>query len=260
MPPTRSAHPCDPELFVSAAEAAVQVRDRHQFFLWMQFHLQRFIPHQLVMCRLQRSPNADSVVHLFNNVPLPDAVLAHLAAPESGLWRSVLDAWPRQGRRALVMTLDPCGAAARPEESQLRAAGLDTLTVHGDDSRSPGQPEVVFVFFAAASTAAAAHCANLELWLPYLLLGAMRAFAGAPEGSQVALAARHPAAGRSVLTDREIQILLAVREAQQNAEIGVTLGISPATVKNHLRKIMRKLGARNRAHAVAQAFSRKLIT
>jgi DNA-binding CsgD family transcriptional regulator len=65
--------------------------------------------------------------------------------------------------------------------------------------------------------------------------------------------------GAKPLTDRELQVLAAVREAKANAQIAVMLGISPLTVKNHLRSIQKKLGARNRAHAVAEAMSRRLI-
>jgi DNA-binding CsgD family transcriptional regulator len=40
-----------------------------------------------------------------------------------------------------------------------------------------------------------------------------------------------------------------------NQQIGVKLGISALTVKNHVQKILRKLGASNRAQAVAIAMS-----
>lgn len=260
--PSVPTHPHYAELFVGAAEAAVQVRDRHQFFLWLQFHLQRFVPHELVMFRLQLSPNAGSVVHLFNSVPLSESLLALLATPECRLWRTILDARPKHGHRPFLVSLDGSTAGARPEEVQLRAAGLDTLTVHGEHSRSPGQPEIVFAFFTAAAKASAAHCVNLELWLPYLQFGALRAFATATPtpGVPATVVVGRPQPGRALLTDREVQILQAVRQARRNAEIGAALGISPATVKNHLRKIMGKLGARNRAHAVAEAISRRLIS
>ena len=42
-------------------------------------------------------------------------------------------------------------------------------------------------------------------------------------------------------------------------EIGTQLGISPLTVKNHVQKILRKLGATNRAQAVARAMSMSLL-
>jgi DNA-binding CsgD family transcriptional regulator len=56
-----------------------------------------------------------------------------------------------------------------------------------------------------------------------------------------------------------LEVLRAVRSALSNVEIGEKLGISALTVKNHLRKIMRKLGARSRVQAVAEAMSRQLI-
>ena len=62
------------------------------------------------------------------------------------------------------------------------------------------------------------------------------------------------------LTARELQILRAVREDRRTQEIAETFGISPLTVKNHLRKVMAKLGARSRVHAVAEAMARQIIS
>ena len=59
--------------------------------------------------------------------------------------------------------------------------------------------------------------------------------------------ATHPQ-GRN-LSKRERQILHWVREGKTNHAIGEELGISPLTVKNHVQKILRKLGAANRAQA-----------
>ena len=61
-------------------------------------------------------------------------------------------------------------------------------------------------------------------------------------------------------TERELQILRAVREDRRTQEIAETFGISPLTVKNHLRKVMAKLGARSRVHAVAEAMARQIIS
>ena len=44
-----------------------------------------------------------------------------------------------------------------------------------------------------------------------------------------------------------------------NQQIADQLGISSFTVKNHVQKILRKLGARNRAHAVALAITHDLL-
>ena len=61
------------------------------------------------------------------------------------------------------------------------------------------------------------------------------------------------------VTPREAQILSWVREGKNNQEIGIELGISALTVKNHIQKILRKLGASNRAHAVALAMQLRLL-
>lgn len=64
---------------------------------------------------------------------------------------------------------------------------------------------------------------------------------------------------RGDVTERERQILRWVRDGKSNQQIADVLGIGPLTVKNHIQKILRKLGAGNRAQAVAQALARNLI-
>jgi len=50
----------------------------------------------------------------------------------------------------------------------------------------------------------------------------------------------------------EHEILDAMCKGKTNAEIGLALNISPFTVKNHVRRILKKLGCGNRAHAAAK--------
>lgn len=51
------------------------------------------------------------------------------------------------------------------------------------------------------------------------------------------------------LTEREGQVLRLIAEGYTDAEIGRRLTISVFTVQNHVKNILRKLQARNRAHA-----------
>lgn len=60
-------------------------------------------------------------------------------------------------------------------------------------------------------------------------------------------------AGRHELTPREAEILHCMSQGFNNAEIGERLFITEHTVKSHARRLYRKLGARDRAHAVACA-------
>lgn len=55
------------------------------------------------------------------------------------------------------------------------------------------------------------------------------------------------------LTEREDQVLSGLMEGKSNKEIARDLNLQEVTVKLHLKSLYRKLGARNRTHAVLQA-------
>lgn len=65
------------------------------------------------------------------------------------------------------------------------------------------------------------------------------------------LAEQHPGAG--TLSKRETEILQKVAYGATTKEVAKDLGISPHTVKTHLERIFEKLGANDRAQAVAIA-------
>jgi DNA-binding NarL/FixJ family response regulator len=69
-----------------------------------------------------------------------------------------------------------------------------------------------------------------------------------------------PPRRRVDLTERELQVLRGMAEGKSNAEIGRDLYVSEDTVKTHARRLFRKLGARDRAHAVASAFRAGLVS
>ncbi|MEU4423406.1 response regulator transcription factor [Actinoplanes sp. NPDC024001] len=61
------------------------------------------------------------------------------------------------------------------------------------------------------------------------------------------------------LTDREREVMVLVAEGLSNDEIAARLVISPATAKTHVSRTMIKLGARDRAQLVVQAYEAGLI-
>src|SRR3954468_15583750 len=64
---------------------------------------------------------------------------------------------------------------------------------------------------------------------------------------------------RVCLSDKEIAVLREISLGRETDEIAVLLYVSPHTVRTHVKNGMRKLRARNRAHAVAIALARGLI-
>ena len=75
----------------------------------------------------------------------------------------------------------------------------------------------------------------------------------------VGVAEAAPAGRRLTLTERELQVLRGMADGKSNAEIGRELFVSEDTVKTHARRLFRKLGARDRAHAVAAGFRAGLV-
>jgi DNA-binding NarL/FixJ family response regulator len=61
------------------------------------------------------------------------------------------------------------------------------------------------------------------------------------------------------LTDRETEVLRLVTDGQRNREIAAELGISENTVKFHLKNIVEKLHAQNRAELAARAVREGLV-
>lgn len=64
---------------------------------------------------------------------------------------------------------------------------------------------------------------------------------------------------RILLSDREMEVLLLLTKGSDNKEIGMLLGISYQTVKNHLSSIYLKLNVKTRSQAVAYAFQHGLV-
>ncbi|MBB4920034.1 response regulator [Streptosporangium saharense] len=67
------------------------------------------------------------------------------------------------------------------------------------------------------------------------------------------------AARLSGLTRRETEVLLHVARGLSNAEIATALGISPATVKDHVARILAELGVRDRVQATIAAYEAGLV-
>jgi len=83
----------------------------------------------------------------------------------------------------------------------------------------------------------------------------------APEAVQalVQRASEGPALGHD-LTAREREVLALLIEGRSNPEIAERLVVSRSTAKAHVSNILSKLGASNRAEAIAMALQHKLVS
>lgn len=91
-----------------------------------------------------------------------------------------------------------------------------------------------------------------SIWAPRRLLSRLiDRLLGVPQGNA-------PSSGPQ-LTDREREVLKLILLAKSNREIASHLGIEERTVKAHVGRLMRKLGADNRIELSIRAINRSLL-
>lgn len=246
-------------------EGTPDVCRRHQFYMLLQDPLQQLLPHTVALCGAYDRQRRALTFDVFNTVPLPAHALQGLRHADAPLLRQLADAWVR-GQGQPVQTQLERHAAAPPdgEVEALLDAGVQRLLVHGV-SRPERVHEISSLFvLGGPERPAAADERRLMQIVVHGLHGAYQRVIEVERdvgGAVPALGLREDlrAARPPRVTPRELQILSWVREGKNNQEIGTELGISALTVKNHIQKILRKLGASNRAHALALAMELQLL-
>lgn len=258
---------------VRLIESSVQVNRRYQFFVWAQSYMQELIPHKLMICGAYQRPRRSVVFEALYSIPVPHPVLTCMTDGSSPLMQQIIGAWLNNRGRALLLNLSTLeGTAAGVERDRLLEAGFRDVLVHGASRpQRPAEIETLFVMaslqpastaqFVAPPVCNSQHRLHLDLLMPHLHATYQRVVSTEREmsGSPVAATTVRSGEVKTLITDREKQILSWVREGKSNQEIGELLDISALTVKNHVQKILRKLDAANRAQAVAKAMMLNLL-
>ncbi len=269
--------PRDGEALVRLVETAPAVLRRSQFFVWSQGPLSTLLPHQVVCCGAYSRPQRGLGFVTFQSVVISAPALAPLTDAGSALMRACAATWVQAAGRPVQVDISHQALDAQEQALRLdRELRGVQLLVHGvARPQRPAEIESLFVFLCTprAEQTAEERLLHAELLMPYLHATWRRVLAAEavlnPAGSEIANSARSvgasPDPGRRVantglaMTEREREILRCARDGKSNLEIGTALDISALTVKNHIQKILRKLGANNRAHAVALAMSQGLL-
>lgn len=234
--------------FLRAIASAVEVRRRNQMFRWLEGEFQTVLPHRLMVCTLVDAEGNALLIDRFSSSPIPNEVLQEICAEGSGLIADLGETWLNSGARPLVLV--PSSDRYVPFSSELGRLGLRACAVHGvlDHNKAAGSQ---FYFFGVPTDRPTHIAYLLELLVPYLHTALIRVSASDQDGADPS--------GPPLLSDREVSILQFVQHGKNNVEIATELCISPLTVKNHVQRILRKLGANNRAQAVGKAIALRLL-
>lgn len=241
------------EYLLRAIESALQVRRRRQFFLWTQGQFQGLLPHDIMVC--VQFGLSEEVLHVecLHSIVLEPSEIDYLCNPHDGLAVRLANHCRTEERL-------PCLVKPQEDEthplSRLRVEmdgkKLGSVLVHGTEQLPGGSS--FFAIFGLRDTPSTRHAFFFELLLPYLHIGLHRVMVNS-DGVGAVLVQNSP----RPVTNREIDILRWVKEGKSNYEIGIILGISALTVKNHLQKIYKKLNVQNRVQAVSRCISLRLL-
>jgi DNA-binding NarL/FixJ family response regulator len=106
---------------------------------------------------------------------------------------------------------------------------------------------------AAGFIPKSADARTIHLAIDAVLMGGTWAPAAATTVKGISSEEAHVARRVRELTPQQLRVLTMLGDGLLNKQIGEILGISEATVKNHMTEILRKLRARNRTQAVLLA-------
>jgi transcriptional regulator EpsA len=243
------------EYLLHAIEAALPVQDARQFFLWTQGPLQALLPHHIMVCLQFGAQDELQHVECVHSTVLDAGLRGRLGNRDDGLALRLARHCRSETRLPAMLDAGPgadalkAGQALAPFQGELRELGLENLLIHGSE-RLPGGA-TFFVLFGLPHRPRSRQAYFLELLLPYLHLSLQR-ISGQQAQARAGTLARPVSA-------REVEILHWVRQGKSNDEIGLILGISGLTVKNHLQRLYRLLGVSNRAHAVTRGMALQLF-
>ena len=250
------------QAMVETLEDAATVRRRNQFFLWTQGSFQTILPHDLVVCGYYDRSSKQVRLDAFNSTVVPAAVLTSLTDGKSPLMQYLINRWINNSGSALSVPLSTMPRAVAIAADAMRSARFSDLLLHGvSRPHRVDEIETFFLFASTTTTPAATQRTGVELMLPHLHQTYLRVQAVELELAKEGVCTVNSGSGFSGadISERELQVLAAARQGLSNQEIGQKLRISPLTVKNHIQKILRKLGASNRAQAVARAITLRIL-
>lgn len=250
---------------LSVFQAALSARSQIGWSRWLQGELQAFLPHHSLIAAwgdFKRGPLAYDVISVS-----PAVSLQHTAANRiQGLMVKLFEAWLASGQEPMVV-----GARELRRDSQasLSLALSDCGLVHGvQDHRT--RYDCIYLFVGPQELATSFARKLSRMLLPFIDTG-FRQLADRghkpPEGESPSTGFSESSFGDSgfgeqswpvtsgdergsALSARELEIMQWVRMGKTNSEIGIILNLSTFTVKNHMRRIYKKLDVLNRAQAV----------
>lgn len=240
------------EKLLGIISQASRINSHYEFFRFLQGEVQYFIPHQVLICAwgdfLGPNPKHDviSAIPGVRTKRLGDCNI-------DSLLKGFYLRWLGQKRQPMLFDGVVPESHAYPScrcalHSFLR--GARSVLVHGIHDARDGTDSL----YLAAHSDLIVNAGDIgkfndviDPMIAQIDVAFRRVSGLKPSGTSVP-----QDNGARVLSTREQEILAWVSEGRTNSEISTILGISTFTVKNHVQRIIKKLGAANRTEAAAK--------
>ncbi|RMI08847.1 DNA-binding response regulator [Cellulomonas triticagri] len=199
---------------------------------------------------VRAAASVDELIALARRVP-PTIVLLDAHLPSPGPVEAIrrLRAVPSQS--TVVMLAVPGDEIALDRAIALGARGYLAPDV--------GRAELAAVAAHILASPAGPAAANGAVPQEALAVHGAPGSAPTPVVTRTELPAQNSVGNEVSLTKREVEVLVGMSNGRSNAQIGQELFLSEDTIKTHARRLFRKLGAADRAQAVAIGLRRGLI-
>jgi transcriptional regulator EpsA len=242
------------EALLLNVDVSLRVHTRPQLFSWVQGALHSLIPHEVLLCGLQEGRQSPMRVDSFSTAAVDAAKLNETFQQDVSLVPALIRTWEENRCRAIVSETERGPFASGALARSLAALGAPRALAHGTHDTN-GDLVSLFMFAGRPGAIGPKQAYFADLVVPYLHAAYVRSQVTWPLDR--AGGAKPAKAG--LLTPREQQILQWIYHGKSNIEIGMILGISPLTVKNHVQKTLRKLNVVNRTQAVGRALALRIV-
>lgn len=238
----------DQDHLVSVINSSLRVVNMHHFFSWSQGALQFLLPHEILVCGFAAGPGLPMRFTRFSSSRyFDDTCFSEVCHPVEGLLPLMISYSNQTGHACMLGTGAPqryYDEALLPllESSELRNAAADGQ--RGLD----GRLKSYFCFSRVEIPLGSRVEYLLQLLVPFLHTTLSRVISNEEPNISMDGLQNVPS-----VTAREVQILNHIKLGKTNQQIAEELSLSPLTVKNHVQRILRKLNASNRGHAVTLA-------
>jgi transcriptional regulator EpsA len=240
--------------FSGAVDASFLVANRQQFFVWTQGALQGLVPHQILLCGI-REPSGASLrmQHFTSSRYFKQEHFDAVTCASGGLLRQLQNEFDERGESIIFSPCPGVPTASRLLDEMVLGNELQNLAavlIHGVD----GQLDAFYGFSRVPAAFDARLRRLIALMVPHLHSTLVRVLAKEREACL-------PADTRAdrLITPRQAEILLLIKDGKTNAEIAVLLECSQWTVKNHIQNILRRLKTNSRAHALVVAMRMGIV-